>query len=314
MKTDNLTCATTFILVGLTNDRETQILLFVIILVIYALTLVVNLGVILLIQVDSHLHTPMYFFLTHLSSVEMGYVTSTVPQMLSHLLMGYGGLSFVRCALQMTAAFALGCSEALLVGVMAYDRYLAICHPLIYATAMGRRRQVQLASSCWLGGFSVAAVCVSITFRHHFCGPCHINHFICEVPMVVKLACDVTHITKAFIFLFPGLVIVIPLSVILTSYGLIFFSVLQMKSASGVRKALSTCSSHLLVVVLFYGTTTLNYIMPQSGRSPDVDKQIAVLYVVVTPLLNPIIYTLRNKDVHQAMTKVLHRSGFALKR
>ncbi|XP_048372729.1 olfactory receptor 502-like [Sphaerodactylus townsendi] len=314
MRADNFTCATTFILVGLTNDRETQKLLFVIILVIYALTLVVNLGVILLIRMDSHLHTPMYFFLTHLSSVEMGYVTSTVPQMLGHLLMGYGGLSLVRCALQMNATLAFGSVEALLVGVMAYDRYLAICHPLIYATAMGRRRQVQLASSCWLSGFSIAVVCVSITFIHPFCGPCHINHFICEIPMVLKLACDDTRITKAIVFVFAGIVILIPLSVIFISYWLIFFSVLQMKSANGVHKALSTCSSHLLVVVLFYGTTTLNYIMPRSGRSPDVDKQIAVLYVVVTPLLNPLIYTLRNKDVHQVMTKVLRRSGFALKR
>ncbi|XP_048372728.1 olfactory receptor 502-like [Sphaerodactylus townsendi] len=246
MRADNLTCDTTFILVGLTNDRETQKLLFGIILVTYALTLVVNLGVIMLIQVDSHLHTPMYFFLTHLSSVEMGYVTSTVPQMLGHLLMGYGGLSLVRCALQMNATLAFGSVEALLVGV-------------------------QVASRPLLSHLS-SLESMPLHYGKHEEGG-------------------------------PGLVILIPLSAILISYGLIFFSVLQMQSASGVRKALSTCSSHLLVVVLFYGTITLVYIIPRSGRSPDVDKQVAVLYVVVTPLLNPIIYTLRNKDVHQAMTK-----------
>nr|XP_056720142.1 olfactory receptor 2D3-like [Euleptes europaea] len=313
MGADNLTCTTEFILVGLTNDRETQILFFVIILVIYLLTLVGNLGVIMLIRADSHLHTPMYFFLTHLSSLEICYVTSTVPQMLAHLLRGHGGLSLIRCALQTNAALALGSAEALLLGVMAYDRYLAICHPLTYATAMGRRRQLELASACWVGGFYVAVVCVSISFSHRFCGPCYINHFICEIPMVMKLACDDTHTTKAINFLFAGLVILIPFSVILVSYWLILFSVLRMRSASGLRKAFSTCGSHLSVVIMYYGTTTLNYIIPQSGRSPDIDKQIAVLYVVVTPLLNPVIYTLRNKDVHQAMAKVLRTSGFALK-
>lgn len=313
MGANNLTCTTEFILVGLSNDHETQILLFGIILIIYSLTLVGNLGVIMLIWADSHLHTPMYFFLTHLSSLEICYVTSTLPQLLAHLLMGYGGLSFIQCALQTYAALALGSAEALLLGVMSYDRYLAISHPLTYATAMGRWRQAQLALVSWVGGFYGAAICVSISFTHRFCGPCRINHFICEIPMVMKLACDDTHTTRAVTLLFAGLVILIPFSVILVSYGLILSSVLRMRSARGLHKALSTCGSHLLVVMMFYGTTTLNYIIPQSGRSPDIDKQIAVLYVVVTPVLNPVIYTLRNKDVHQAMAKVLRRLGFATK-
>ncbi|XP_054850184.1 olfactory receptor 5A2-like [Eublepharis macularius] len=313
MGVDNLTCTTGFILMGLSNDRETQILLFVLILFIYSFTLVGNLGIILLVQTDSHLHTPMYFFLTHLSSVEICYVTSTIPQMLTHLLLGHGGVSLIQCALQMYVALAMGTAEAFLLGVMAYDRFLAICRPLIYATAMGRCRQLQLASGCWVGGFCVAVVCVIITFSHPFCGPCCVNHFICEIPMVLKLACDDTHTTEFILFLFASMDILIPFSVILISYGLILLSVFQMRSATGLRKAFSTCGSHLAVVTLFYGTTTFTYIIPQSERSPSNEKQIAVFYVVVTPLLNPIIYTLRNKDVHEAMAKLLRRLGFAKK-
>ncbi|XP_015268230.1 PREDICTED: olfactory receptor 5F1-like [Gekko japonicus] len=313
MGSDNLTATADFILVGLTNDRKTQILLFGIILILYTFILVGNLWVIMLAQVDSHLHTPMYFFLTHLSSLDICYATSTIPQMLAHLLMGRGRLSLIQCALQMYTALALGSAEALLLGVMAYDRYLAICHPLTYAASMGRWHQVQLASACWGGGFCVSVVCISLTFSHPYCDPCCINHFICEIPMVLKLACDDIHTTKAIIFLISGMIILVTFSVIMISYGLILFSVFQMHSASGLRKAFSTCGSHLSVVILFYGTTTLNYILPPSGRSPDSDKQIAVLYVVVTPLLNPIIYTLRNKDVFAAMAKVLRKIGLCLK-
>ncbi|XP_060110871.1 olfactory receptor 5P52-like [Heteronotia binoei] len=313
MGADNLTTTANFILVGFTNDRKTQILLFGIILIVYIFILVGNLGVIMLAQADSHLRTPMYFFLTHLSALDICYVTSTMPQMLAHLFVGHGELSVIQCVLQTYTALALSCAEAFLLGVMAYDRYLAICHPLTYATAMERWHQVLLAAACWAGGFCVSVVCTSLIFSHSYCHPCCINHFICEIAMVLKLACDDIHFTEIIIFLFAGMVILIPFSVITISYGLILFSVFQMQSVSGLRKAFSTCGSHLSVVTLFYGTTTLNYIIPQSGRSPDSDKQIAVLYVVVTPLLNPIIYTLRNKDVHAAVAKMVQRLGFASK-
>ncbi|XP_054850196.1 olfactory receptor 2D3-like [Eublepharis macularius] len=310
---DNLTSTNEFVLVGLSSDHETQIFLFVVILLIYSFTLVGNLGIIVLVHTDSHLHTPMYFFLTHLSSLEICYVTSTIPQMLAHLLMGHAELSLIRCALQMYVALAMAAAEVFLLSVMAYDRFLAICRPLIYATVMRRWRQLQLASTCWVGGFCVAVVCVSITFSHHFCNPCCVNHFICEIPMVLKLACDDTHTTEFIIFGFAAMVIFISISVILISYVLILLSMFQMRSATGLRKAFSTCGSHLAVVIIFLGGTTFTYLLPESGRSPDTDKQIAVFYVVVTPLLNPIIYTLRNKDVHMAMAKVLRRLGFAKK-
>ncbi|XP_060110864.1 olfactory receptor-like protein OLF3 [Heteronotia binoei] len=309
MEVKNLTSTTEFILVGLSSDRNTQILLFVIILLMYIFILVGNLGVIVLVQLDSHLHTPMYFFLSHLSGVEISFVTTNVPQMLTHLLIGHAELSLIHCALQMYMSLSLGSVEAVLLGVMAYDRYLAICHPLVYTTTMRKWRQFQLAAACWLAGFIIAAICVGITFQHPFCGSCCINHFVCEIPMVLKLACDDTHITEYIIVMFAVIVIVGPFSVILTSYSLILISVLQIRSVSGLRKAFSTCGSPLLVVIMYFGTITLNYIIPQIGKSADNEKQIAVFYLVVTPLLNPLIYTLRNKDVHEAVAKVLRRWG-----
>ncbi|XP_054850183.1 olfactory receptor 2G6-like [Eublepharis macularius] len=241
--------------------------------------------------------------------MEICYVTSTIPQMLAQLFTGHVALSLIHCALQMYVALSLGSAEALMLGVMAYDRYLAICRPLVYATAMGTWRQLQLASACWVSGFVVSAVYVSITFQHSFCGSGFINHFICELPMVLKLTCADTHITEAVIFVLGGLVLLGPLSLILTSYGLILFSVLQMRSAAGLRKAFSTCGSHLAIVTLFYGTLIFMYIRPRSGRSPNHEKQVAVFYVVVTPLLNPVIYSLRNKEIHKAMAKVLRKWG-----
>ncbi|XP_054850201.1 olfactory receptor 5L1-like [Eublepharis macularius] len=313
MAPENFTFIKEIILVGLSNDRETQILLFVLILLIYSFTLVGNLGIIMLVVADSHLHTPMYFFLAHLSSMEICYVSSTIPQMLAHLFTGHAALSLIHCALQMYIALSLASAEALLLGVMAYDRYIAICHPLTYATSMGRWRQLQLASACWVCGFLGSVICVFLTFSHPFCGSGLINHFICELPMMLKVACDDTHITEIIIFLLAATVLLGPLSIILASYGLILFSVSQMRSARGLHKAFSTCGSHLAVVTLFYGTTIFIYIVPHSGTSPDNEKKITMFYVVVTPFLNPIIYTLRNKDIHEALAKVVRRLGFEQK-
>ncbi|XP_054850190.1 olfactory receptor 1019-like [Eublepharis macularius] len=307
MGPDNFNTSTEFILEGLSHDRKTQILFFVVILLIYIFTVVGNACIILLVRTDSQLHTPMYFFLTNLAGVEICYVNSTIPQILAHLLAGHAELSLIRCALQMYTALAMATAEALLLGVMAYDRYLAICHPLVYNTAMGIQHQVLLASACWIGGLCGGVFCVSLTFMHPFCGPCCVKHFICEMPMVLKLTCDDPHLSETLIFGFAAIFLFCPVSLILTSYGLILSSLFQKQSVSALRKAFSTCGSHLAVVTMFYGSATFVYIAPRISTALDNDKKAAVFYLVVTPLLNPIIYTLRNKDVHAAMAKVLRK-------
>ncbi|XP_048372740.1 olfactory receptor 13C8-like [Sphaerodactylus townsendi] len=309
----NITSVTQFNLVGLSNNRKIQIVLFVVLLLLYLLTVMGNLIIIMLIQVDSHLQTPMYYFLTHLSSLEICYISNSVPQALAHLLAGNGAISFTRCTLQMYVGLTMGSTEGLLLGVMAYDRYLAICHPLLYVIAMGRWRRVQLASGARAGGIFLSTLNVGCTLRLPFCGPNRVNHFTCELPFVLKLACADTRMTEAVIFGAAVVILVVPLSVILTSYSLILASVLQMPSASGRHKAFSTCVSHLAVVVLFYGTVISMYMRPRSGTATDVDKRTAVFYVLVTPLLNPFIYTLRNKDVHNAAVKVFQRWVFKTK-
>ncbi|XP_060110848.1 olfactory receptor 2D3-like [Heteronotia binoei] len=310
MGTENLTFVADFILAGLSSHRKTQMFLFLVILLVYLLSLVGNLMTILLVRTNSHLHTPMYFFLMHLSGLEICYVTTTLPQMLAHLLSGNGSISFTRCMFQVYIFQSLAGAECFLLGAMAYDRYLAICHPLVYTIAMDTCRQWQLASASWFGGFLLALINVLCTLHFPFCGPNHLNHFFCELPMLLKLACADTLVLEAILFGTAGLAILGPLIVILTSYGLILSSVLQMTSTSGRHKAFSTCASHLAVVTLYYGTTCFMYLIPRARTVPDRDKKIAVLYAVVTPLLNPIIYTLRNKDIHKAVVKMLERKSF----
>nr|XP_056720133.1 olfactory receptor 2G3-like [Euleptes europaea] len=307
MGPENLTSVTEFILAGLTSHRKIQILLFVVILIIYTLTVMGNVGIIMLVWSDPHLHTPMYFFLKHFAGLEICYVTTGMPQMLAHLHAANGIISFSRCVAQGYVSTCLGTVELFLLGIMAYDRYLAICCPLVYAIAMGRSRQWQLASATWAAGFVSALIYVGSMLPHPYCGPNRINHFYCELPLVLKLACADTHTSEAIGLALAGVVLASSLAVVLASYTLILSTVLAMKSTAGRRKAFSTCSSHLAVVTLFYGTVASMYMRPRSSSAPDTDKHIAVFYVVITPLLNPIIYTLRNKDIHAAVAKMLRR-------
>ncbi|XP_034992280.1 olfactory receptor 2G3-like [Zootoca vivipara] len=307
MGEENVTSVKEFILVGFSSDRRTQILLFVVVLIIYSLTIVGNLVIIILVWVETSLHIPMYFFLSNLAGLEICYVTTTLPQTMASLVSGNGAISFTRCMAQMYITLSLGSCECLLLGVMAYDRYLAICHPLIYTSVMGWWRQFLLASVTWVGGFLLGSLMVGSATSLYFCGPNRIDHFICEMAMMIKLSCTDTYITEAAIFLAASLGVIIPLSIIMTSYGFVISSVLKMRSTAGWRKAFSTCGSHLIVVTLFYGTVISMYMIPRSGSTSDRDKKIAIFYLMVTPLLNPIIYTLRNKDIHDAIAKVLQR-------
>ncbi|XP_015670478.1 olfactory receptor 2D2-like [Protobothrops mucrosquamatus] len=307
---ENLTSETGFILLGLTSHRKEQILLFAIFLTIYLLTILGNLLIIILVNTDVQLHTPMYFFLSHLAGLDIVYVTTTLPQTLAHLLVGKGVLSLTRCMLQGGSALSLGSTECLLLGVMAYDRYLAICNPLRYASAMDRKHQHLLATSCWIIAGVFSMVNVVFILRHSFCGPNHINHFFCELHFLLDLACDDIKVTKVIFNGLSAFIVLVPFGVILCSYSCILYSICQMQSTTRWQKAFSTCGSHLVVVSLFYGTIMSIYIIPQSSSFPDRNKNIAVMYLVVTPLLNPIIYTLRNKDVHRAVVKVWKRRNF----
>ncbi|XP_060546215.1 olfactory receptor 2W1-like [Pantherophis guttatus] len=302
---ENFTSVKEFILLGLTSQRKIQLLLFGIILIIYLLTVLGNLLIIILVQGDVNLHTPMYYFLSQLAGVDICYVTSTMPLMLTQLLADDGTISFTFCMIQMYIALATAAVEILLLGVMAYDRYLAICRPLLYPVLMGKHCQLQFTLACWIIAPLICVICIVCLICQNYCGPNRIDHFICELPVVLKLACGDTNITEDIIFGIGSCVLLVPLSFILTSYGFILHSVSQMKSRVGRHKTFSTCVSHLLVVSLFYGPSICMYLLPKTDSAPNRDKQIAVFYVVITPLLNSIIYTLRNKDIHRAAAKIL---------
>lgn len=305
----NQTAIAQVLLMGLTSHRKTQIALFVVILIIYVVTMLGNISIILLVQLDSRLHTPMYFFLSNLSSVEMGLISSIMPQMLANLLTGNGHIPFSHCAAQMYVAGALGCTEGLLLGAMAIDRYMAICRPLVYTVVMSRVRCLVLAAASWGGGFLFSALITRCILQLPFCGPNHVSHFFCNFLMVLKLVCADIHSAQVTIFVAGIVVLLVPLSAILISYGLILTSVVRMRSATSPSKAFSTCASHILVVTLFYGSLIAVYMRPRSGTDSSHDKHVAVFYVMVTPFLNPVIYTLRNKDVHATVAKVLSRGN-----
>ncbi|XP_032092251.1 olfactory receptor 2D3-like [Thamnophis elegans] len=301
----NFTSVKEFILLGLTSQRKIQLLLFGVILIIYLLTVLGNVLIIILVQADVTLQTPMYYFLSQLAGVDICYVTSTMPLILTQLLTGDGAISLAFCMIQMYIALATGIVEALLLGVMAYDRYLAICRPLLYPVLMGKQCQLQFTLACWITAHLICVICIVCAVCQNYCGPNLINHFICELPMVLRLACSDTSIIEDFIFGIGSFVLLGPLTFILTSYGFILHSVLRMKSGVGRVKAFSTCVSHLLVVSLFYGPSVCVYLLSKTDSASNRDKQIAVSYVVITPLLNSIIYTLRNKDIHRAIAKIL---------
>ncbi|XP_053120177.1 olfactory receptor 2D3-like [Hemicordylus capensis] len=303
----NHTSITQVVLLGLTSHRRTQIALFVVIFIAYLLTMLGNLLVLMLVQFDARLHTPMYFFLSNLSGLEMSLISAIVPQMLAHLLEGSGSVSFYHCIAQTYIISSLGCTEGLLLGVMAYDRYLAICCPLVYAVAMSRGCCIMLATASWACGFFFPVVFTHLILKLPFCGPNHINHFSCTLLMLLRLVCADIRQVEVIIFVVSIIVFLVPLLAILTSYGLILMSVVRMSSGARRSKAFSTCASHLMVVTLFYGCLIAVYMRPRSGTDSSHDKHFSIFYVVITPLLNPVIYTLRNKDVHAAVAKVICR-------
>ncbi|XP_029440629.1 olfactory receptor 2D3-like [Rhinatrema bivittatum] len=311
MDRKNLTSVSEFILEGLSTDPTMQILLFMAFFIIYTVTLLGNILIITIIKMDSHLHTPMYFFLSNLSFLEICYSSAIVPKTLEHFLTDRKTISFPECATQIYISLSLGETECLLLSVMAYDRYVAICHPLHYTVIMSKRMCFMMAGASWTGGFLMSLVDTAFTLRLPYCGPNEMNHFICEIPVLLRLACTDTRITELVVFVVAVVILLIPFLFILISYIRIIITVLSIRSAEGRYKVFSTCASHLLVVSLFYGIVMFMYMRPKSSHSQDQDKKISVFYLVITPMLNPMIYTLRNKQVKGALRKAALRKIFA---
>ncbi|XP_050014540.1 olfactory receptor 10-like [Alexandromys fortis] len=307
MRNFNTSLGGRFILVGFSDWPQLELIFFTYILIFYFLTLFGNTTIIALSRMDVRLHTPMYFFLSHLSFLDLCYTTSTVPQLLINLHGLDRTISYGGCIAQLFISLSLGSTESLLLVVMAFDRYAAVCRPLHYTTIMHPVLCQALAIVSWLGGLLNSLIQTSLMMAMPLCGY-RMNHFFCEMPVFLKLACEDTEGTEAKMFVARVVIVAVPAMLILGSYAQIARAVLKIKSMAESRKAAGTCGSHLLVVSLFYGSDIYTYLQPKDSYSESKGKFVALLYTIINPMLNPLIYTLRNKDVKGALWRVLGRA------
>ncbi|NP_001000733.1 olfactory receptor Olr268 [Rattus norvegicus] len=303
----NHTTVTEFILLGLTDDPVLRVVLFTIILCIYLVTVSGNLSTILLIRVSSQLHHPMYFFLSHLGSADIGYSSSVTPNMLVSFLVKKNTITTLGCGIQLGSGAFFGTVECFVLAAMAYDRFVAICSPLLYSTKMSTQVCVQLLVVAYISGFLNASSFTLSFFSFFFCGPNRINHFFCDFTPLVELSCSEDSVFIILVTISSGTVIVITVLIIAVSYIYILITILKMRSTGSRHKAFSTCTSHLTAVTLFYGTVTLIYLMPKSSYSTDQNKVVSVFYIVVIPMLNPLIYSLRNNEIKDALKRHIGR-------
>ncbi|XP_046958024.1 putative olfactory receptor 2B8 [Lynx rufus] len=297
---------TGFILLGFSDRPQLERVLFVVLLIFYLLTLLGNTTIIALSRLDPHLQTPMYFFLSNLSFLDLCYTTSIVPQLLVHLRREDKSISFGGCVAQLFVSLGLGSTECILLGVMAFDRYAAVCRPLHYTVIMHPRLCALMASASWFIGFANCSLQSGLIFLVPLCGRNKIDHFFCEIPPLLKLACVDTTVNESELFFVGLIILLIPMALITFSYGRIVRVVLRIKSIAGQRKVFGTCGSHLTVVSLFYGTAICAYLLPSNNHSQNQGKFISLFYTIITPMANPFIYTLRNKDVTSAMKNALY--------
>nr|XP_033779297.1 olfactory receptor 12D1-like [Geotrypetes seraphini] len=307
METGNGSSVTEFILLGFTDVPELQIFLFALFSVFYMITLMGNFTIIMLAISDPHLHSPMYFFLTNLSSLDICYSSVTVPKLLASFVSESKTITFQGCITQLHFFHFFGSAEAIILSVMSYDRYVAICSPLHYSIVMNRKLCILLALSSWITGFLYSMVHTSLTAKLPFCKSNKISHFYCDIKPLLKLACTNTQLNEHLLNIVTGFVALGSFSLILTSYAYIGSSILKMRSVHGRQKAISTCASHLTVVLFYHGTAIFTYLKPSSENSLEQDKISAILFTVLTPTLNPIIYTLRNKEVKASFRRTMFK-------
>ncbi|XP_004645909.1 olfactory receptor 10Q1-like [Octodon degus] len=301
---------TEFVFRVLTAAPELQVLLFLLFLLLYLLILCGNAAIIWAVSTHSALHSPMYFLLGSLSSLEICYTSVVVPPMLSNIFGAQKPVPVAGCGAQMFFFLTLGSTDCFLLAVMAYDRYVAICHPLHYVLIVTRKLCVQMVVGSVGLAVSLCLPLTALVFSLPFCGRRReINHFLCDVPPVLRLACADTRVHQAVLYVVGILVLTVPFLLICVSYGFIAVAILRIRSAEGRRRAFSTCSSHLTVVLLQYGCCSLVYLRPRSSTSEDQDRHLALVYTFVTPLLNPLIYTLRNKEVKGALRGAISIGG-----
>ncbi|EHB11760.1 Olfactory receptor 5T1 [Heterocephalus glaber] len=301
----NMTEVTMFILLGFTDDGDLQAVLFLVFLAIYLFTLIGNLGLVVLVIGDTQLHNPMYYFLSVLSFLDACYSTVVTPKMLVNFLVKDKSISFHGCVAQMLLFISFGSTESFLLAAMAYDRYVAIYHPLLYSVRMSPRVYVPLITASYAGGILHAVLHTGATFSLSFCGSNEIRHVFCDIPPLLAISCSDTHTNQLLLFYFVGAIEVVTILIVLISYGFILLAILRMHSAEGRRKVFSTCGSHLTGVSIYHGTILFMYVRPSSSYTLEHDMVVSIFYTIVIPMLNPIIYSLRNKDVKEAMQRLI---------
>ncbi|XP_006124865.2 olfactory receptor 6B1-like [Pelodiscus sinensis] len=302
---ENQTSITEFILLGFGDLPGLQILFFLLFLGIYLLTMVANTLIVVLVVADRHLHTPMYFFLGNLSCLEIGYSSTILPRILDSFLTGSRTVSVTSCMVQFYWFGVLLTVECYLLASMSYDRYLAICKPLHYATLMNGKFCIQLAAGSWLSSFFILAIIIYLVSQLAFCGPHEIDHFFCDLTQMIERSCSDTTVVNLATLIFSSTNIIVPFLLTLSSYICIISTILRISSTTGKQKAFSTCSSHLIVVTIYYGTLIAIYMLPNTGALRILNKFVSVFYTVLTPLINPLIYSLRNQEVKEALKRTL---------
>ncbi|XP_026517781.1 olfactory receptor 2AP1-like [Terrapene carolina triunguis] len=303
----NQTSLTEFILLGFGTVPKLQILLFLLFLVSYIVTMAGNILIVVLVVADQHLHTPMYFFLGNLSCLETCYTSTVLPRMMASFLTGDRTISIGGCITQFYFVGFLAATECYLLAAMSYDRYLAICKPLHYATLMSGSFCLQLAVGSWINGFLAIIIIVSLMLQLTFCGANEIDHFFCESTQIINLYCNDIYQVELVITIVAALFTLPPFALTGTSYICIISTILRIPSTTGRQKAFSTCSSHLIVVTIFYGTLIILYLLPKTNTLRDLNKVFSVFYTILTPMANPFIYSLRNKEVKEALRKIVSK-------